>query len=84
MGKPEYSVICSPRAKNVRLKVTPRQGLSVVVPRGFDESRIPAILRQKKAWIAEKLEQAAHRRRFLEPEPVLHLPERPGRLRHAG
>lgn len=75
MRLPEYTVTRSPKAKNIRLKVTPESGLAVVVPRGFDENKIPAILRRKKEWIAEKLEQAAERRRYFEPRPVVHLPE---------
>lgn len=75
MRLPEYTVTRSPRAKNIRLKVTPEDGLAVVVPRGFNENEIPAILRRKKDWIAEKLEQAAERRRFFEPRPIKHLPE---------
>jgi predicted metal-dependent hydrolase len=75
MRIPEYTVTRSPKAKHIRLKVTPADGLAVVIPRGFDERDIPAILRRKKEWIADKLEQAAERRRFLEPRPVTHLPE---------
>ncbi len=76
MSLPSYSVRHSPKAKNLRLKVTPRDGLCVVVPRGFDEANIPAILEKKKAWIAEALTKAQARRRFLEPQPAPHLPER--------
>ena len=76
MPLPSYHVRRSPRAKNLRLKVTPQEGLCVVVPRGFDEGKIPAILEQKKAWIADALKQAQARRRFLEPRPARHLPER--------
>ena len=75
MRTPEYTVTQSSKAKNIRLKVTPEDGLAVVIPRGFDESKIPAILRRKKTWISEKLEQAEERRRFFEPRPIVHLPE---------
>jgi predicted metal-dependent hydrolase len=73
---PSYSVTQSPKAKHLRLKVTPQDGLSVVVPRGFDEAKIPAILKQKKDWIADALAQAKESRRFFEQQPVKHLPER--------
>ncbi len=46
------------------------------MPRGFDEGKIPAILERKKDWIADALTQAQTRRRFLEPQPARHLPER--------
>jgi predicted metal-dependent hydrolase len=75
MTLPNFTVRQSPKAKHLRLRVTPEEGLSVVVPRGFDEKKIPGILRRKKDWIAEKLEQAAERRRYLEPRPIVHLPE---------
>src|ERR1019366_10064402 len=47
----------------------------VVVPRGFDEARIPDILKRKKEWIADALTKAKERKRFLEPRPAQHLPE---------
>ncbi|MEI8373916.1 MAG: SprT family zinc-dependent metalloprotease [Planctomycetota bacterium] len=75
MRIPDYTVTRSPKAKNIRLKVTPQEGLVVVIPRGFDEDRIPAILNRKKVWIAEKLKEAVEKRRFLEPKPMVHLPE---------
>ncbi len=46
-----YTVRISRRAKYVRLCLTLQQGLVVVVPRGFDTRRIPAIIRDKKRWI---------------------------------
>lgn len=72
---PEYSVRLSPKAKNLRLKVTREAGLCVVVPRGYDEKKIPAVLKQKKAWIADALKRVSETRRFLEPEAAEHLPE---------
>ena len=72
---PDYSVRRSPKAKNLRLKVTREDGLCVVVPRGFDEKRIPALLKQKKVWIADAMTRVGETRRFLEPRPVKHLPE---------
>ena len=58
MSLPSFKVRQSPKAKNLRLKVTPEDGLCVVVPRGFDEARIPSILKRKKEWIAEALKKA--------------------------
>ena len=73
---PSYQIKQSPKAKHLRLKVTPQDGLCVVVPRGFDEAKIPAILKQKKDWIADALATAKERRRFFEQQPAHHLPER--------
>ena len=72
---PDYSVRHSSKAKNLRLKVTREAGLCVVVPRGYDEKKIPALLKQKKVWIADALKRVGETRRFLEPEPVTHFPE---------
>lgn len=75
MRVPEYTIRRSATAKNIRLKVTPQDGLSVVIPHGFDEHKIPAILRRKKDWVTEKLKEAAERRRYFEPPSVVHLPK---------
>lgn len=72
---PDYSVRHSPKAKNLRLKVTREDGLLVVVPKGYDEKKIPALLRQKRIWIADALQRVGDTKRFLEPKPVMHLPE---------
>jgi len=75
MPPPDYSVRHSTKAKNLRLKVTREDGLCVVVPHGFDEKKIPPILKRKKVWIAGALKRVGETRRFLEPRPVKHLPE---------
>lgn len=72
---PSYSIRHSPKAKNLRLKVTREEGLLVVVPKGYDETKIPALLRQKKVWIADALKRVREIKRFLEPKPLKHLPE---------
>ena len=72
---PNFGVRHSPRAKNLRLKVTREAGLLVVVPKGYDEKRIPALLKQKRIWIADALRRVGETRRFLEPQPVVHLPD---------
>jgi predicted metal-dependent hydrolase len=48
---PNYSVRHSPRAKNLRLKVTREDGLLVVVPEGYDKKKIPALLKRKKSGL---------------------------------
>ena len=62
---PDYSVRHSPKAKNLRLKVTREDGLLVVVPKGYDEKKIPALLKQKKVWIADSLKRIGETKRFL-------------------
>ena len=72
---PDYSVRHSPKARNLRLKVTREDGLLVVVPKGYDEKKIPALLNQKKVWIADSMKRIGETKRFLEPKPRKHLPE---------
>ncbi len=64
---PDYILRESPRAKHVRLRVTPSEGLMVVVPRGFDRARIPDLLEEKKAWIDRALKSVAARRADMPP-----------------
>jgi predicted metal-dependent hydrolase len=72
---PNYRVRQSPKARNLRLKVTREDGLLVVLPKGYDESKIPSLLKQKKGWIADALKRVSDTKRFLEPKPVKHFPE---------
>jgi hypothetical protein len=72
---PDFKVRRSPKSKSLRLKVTRDEGLCVVVPSGFDEGKIPAILRRKRVWIADAMKRVGEAKRFLEPKPTTHLPE---------
>jgi predicted metal-dependent hydrolase len=72
---PDFSVRHSPKAKNLRLKVTREEGLLVVVPKGYDEKNIPPLLKQKRVWIADALERVGETKRFFEPKPQVHLPD---------
>lgn len=76
MTKPrfDYRLRVSPRARRVRLRVSLRQGLEVIVPTGYDTARVSDLLERKKHWIAEALERAERNRMFVEPEPVWKLP----------
>ena len=53
----EYTIRESQRAKRVILKVTERNGLEVVVPRGFNRRRLPEILQSKESWIETQLQR---------------------------
>ncbi|WP_287372656.1 SprT family zinc-dependent metalloprotease [Prosthecochloris sp.] len=46
-----YTVQTSLRAKHVRLRVSPREGLVVVVPQGFDRSQVAGIVAKRLSWI---------------------------------
>jgi predicted metal-dependent hydrolase len=54
---PAYTVRVSARAKHVRLKVSATQGLEVIVPRGFDERQIPALLETRRSWLEKTMAQ---------------------------
>jgi predicted metal-dependent hydrolase len=46
-----YTVRESQRAKHVSLRLSASGKLEVVVPPGFDQSKIPALVQQKQGWI---------------------------------
>lgn len=48
---PGYSVRESARARRVRLVMSAEGGLEVVVPRRFDQRKIPGLLESKRDWI---------------------------------
>ncbi len=52
-----------------------RHGLEVVVPRGFDQSRLPAILEEKRDWLDRAWRRVDEHQRRLEAEPP-RLPRR--------
>ncbi len=64
-GSIDYTLRISPRARRVRLLVNPREGLVVVVPRGFDQREVPAILRRHASWVERALAGSAERREHL-------------------
>jgi len=74
--KHSYTVKESSRVKNVRLKLSLREGLTVVIPTGFDRDRIPGLLEKKKRWLEKATERIETQRKFFEPEPPGLLPER--------
>lgn len=51
----DYRVRISPRSRRVRLNLSLRDGLTVVIPKGFDARRIPAIVEARKGWIEKHL-----------------------------
>jgi predicted metal-dependent hydrolase len=59
-GGIDYRIRISERARTIRLTLSPREGLTVVIPRGCDVGRIPAIVEKKRNWIE------GHLRRFAE------------------
>ncbi len=76
---PEYALRESPRARRISLRISPEEGLEVVVPRRYNPERVQRLLQEKKTWIIRNTKrfEEDRRRKILEqatlPE-VIHLP----------
>lgn len=68
---PQYRVRESIKAKHVSLKMTVQGGLEVIIPRGFDQSRIPEILQTKQSWIERTIDRLEAQRQQFEASPAL-------------
>jgi predicted metal-dependent hydrolase len=75
-GLPAHTVRVSRRARRIRLTVSPRDGLVVVLPRESDRRRVPALLRDHAAWIERAMERTAERRAHLAAADGEGLPTR--------
>jgi hypothetical protein len=73
---PDHVVRESARAKHVHLRVSARAGLEVVVPVGFDRRHVPALLREKAAWIDRALREVDRARELALPDSAEEPPER--------
>ena len=71
-----YVVRESPKAKHARLKMSARDGLVVVVPKGFDRERIPGLLERKQYWLDKASRKIEEQEKFFIPEPPGKVPER--------
>ena len=72
----DYTLRISPRARVVRLCVSPHRGLEIVVPRGFDRKHLAEVLSEKSAWIERALERVRPQREELLAAAVWELPQR--------
>lgn len=66
--QPDYQVRVSPRAKHVSIKVSHLGEVEVVIPQGFDQSKLPAILRKRQEWIAKTIERIHSERQTVKDE----------------
>jgi len=73
---PPHTVRVSARARRVRLVVTPREGLVVVVPRRFPTRDVPAILRSHAVWIERATARTAEKRAHFDALASAPLPAR--------
>lgn len=71
-----YRVRRSSRARSVRLQISAREGLTVVIPRGFDARRVPAIVERRRDWIETHLRRLAVMAAEPAPPPALAPPAR--------
>ena len=53
----DYKIRTSSRSRHVRLSVSHHSGVVVVVPLGFDTSRIPEIIVKREEWIKRSIEK---------------------------
>jgi predicted metal-dependent hydrolase len=73
---PDHTVVVSPRARRARIRVTPREGVVVVIPRRFDRRRVPGLLREHAEWIERALARTAPHREHLASAAGRPLPGR--------
>jgi predicted metal-dependent hydrolase len=72
---PEYVIRESARARRVTLRMSPARGLEVVVPRGFDLTAVPALVRNKASWIARVERRFVEERAARDADPPDRLPQ---------
>lgn len=69
-----YSIRVSPRARYLRFRVTVDKGLEVVVPRGYDQRRIPEVLTTNQHWVQSAMQRVEEVRRRQSAEPTQAIP----------
>ena len=65
-----YAVRESRRTTHVSLRVSAEGILEVVIPRGFDRSLIPRILREKRGWIERATKRMEREKALIEAQPA--------------
>jgi len=58
------------KARRVRLEVSQRTGLTVIIPRAYDISRLSGLLKSKERWIARSLEKFSQPRSSAAPRKL--------------
>jgi len=70
---PDYTVRESKKAKHVGIKLSVREGMVIVVPYGYNQKKIPSVLKKKQQWITKNYKK-------IEKERELILCETPDNL----
>ena len=65
-----YTIRRSNRAKRLRLNITVKDGLVVVLPRGFSEKEIPKILESQSDWITAGLAKVKITKALFRPTSI--------------
>jgi predicted metal-dependent hydrolase len=71
-----YTVRESPKVKYVRLQASVERGLEIIIPKGFDQCQIPAILESKQRWLNRTLPKIQERQQQLATELINPLPSK--------
>ncbi len=69
-----YTLRVSPRAKHVRITVTRAGEVVVTIPKRFAERRVPALVEERRVWIARARARAAARAEAVRAEHGEGLP----------
>lgn len=72
----DYIVRESSKAKHVSLKMSIKGDLEVIVPKGFDQKRIPEILQSKQRWIERVVRRMATQQALAGTDIVAERPQR--------
>ncbi|RJQ50906.1 MAG: M48 family peptidase [Actinobacteria bacterium] len=70
-----YSIRESRRAKHVRFRLSPHEGLIVTIPVGFDVDEIPALIERKRRWLERTTAEIEAQRELLNRDPPGRVPE---------
>lgn len=67
----DYEIRPSPRAKNLRLKISARDGLVVIAPNGAEPARVMELVKSRTDWISDRLREFDNVRHIIhEARPV--------------
>lgn len=67
---PPYQIKRHPRAKHVKLRAVPKQGLLITVPTRFKLTEIPSILNENQQWIIKQLAMLKQPQQVCLPEEI--------------
>jgi predicted metal-dependent hydrolase len=65
----EYTIRRSPRARRVRVRVDPYEGVEVVIPQRATHREAQAAIRELRPWIDRRLREASQARKRLQAPP---------------